>query len=65
MEKYSKTDAQLSITNKMFYLAVGSVLNNAKDWEGHRLMREKKVNLSSKWKEFIVVDGVVQRDINS
>jgi len=38
---------------------LGSVLNNAKDWEGHRLMRQRKSDITDeKWEEYIVVDDV-------
>jgi len=39
---------------------LGSVLNNAKDWEGYRLLRQKKTEIitDEKWKEYIVIDNV-------
>ncbi|XP_024872565.1 uncharacterized protein LOC112455093 isoform X2 [Temnothorax curvispinosus] len=44
IEEYSTSNAHPPITDKMYYSTLGSILNNAKDWEGHRLMRQKKLN---------------------
>ncbi|CAL1671894.1 unnamed protein product [Lasius platythorax] len=45
IEEYSKLNTHPRITDKIYYSTLGSVLNNAKDWEGHRLlMRQKEVN---------------------
>lgn len=45
----------------MYYSTLGSLLNNAKDWEGYRLMRQKKLNpidTGEQWEEYVVVDDV-------
>lgn len=34
-----------TITDKIYYTTIGTILNNAKDWDGHRLLR---MNLQSK-----------------
>ncbi|XP_011701365.1 PREDICTED: uncharacterized protein LOC105457304 isoform X2 [Wasmannia auropunctata] len=57
-EEYSKSHHNPPITDKIYYSTLGSVLNNAKDWEGHQLMRQKKMKpIQNEWEEYYVFDN--------
>lgn len=45
VEEFSKNPKKSPIKDKTYFDAVGTVINNAKDWEGQRVFRTKKRNV--------------------
>ncbi|KYQ56188.1 hypothetical protein ALC60_04889 [Trachymyrmex zeteki] len=48
---------------KIYFSTIGSILNNAKDWDGHRLLRRKKstTEVDEQWLNYYVDENQILR----
>lgn len=57
-ELWKRDHQQARIADKTYFSTIGSILNNAKDWDGHRLLRRKRpVAEGEQWQNFYVSDN--------
>lgn len=49
--------------DKIYFSTIGSILNNAKDWDGHRLLRRKKstTEVDEQWLNYYVDENQILR----